>query len=159
MAVLRKLYSNGNLGNLTDEELNELLSLIDVEKANRTNAGDVKGLLIEDSKVIACPHCGSASVVKCGKKDGKQRYKCKEKECGKTFMQTTNTMFTHTRLNREQWLELLRGMVEGLSINKIADNIGMSGKCVWYNEKKVLSILMEVYGEQDDFIDIAECDE
>lgn len=68
-------------------------------------------------------------------------------------------MFSHTRPNREQWLELLRGMVEGLSINKIAKNIGTSGKTVWYNEKKVISILMEVFGEQDDFIDIAECDE
>ena len=157
MAVLDKMF--GNLGSLTDQELEELLSRLEVEKSSRANVGDVKGLLMEDSKVIACPHCGSVSIVKCGKKDGKQRYKCKEKECGKTFMQTTNTMFTHTRLTREQWLELLRGMVEGLSINKIADNIGMSGKCVWYNEKKVMSVLMEIFGEQDDFVDIAECDE
>lgn len=157
MAVLDKMFEY--LDSLSDDELEELLSRVEVEKSSRSKQEKVKGLLMEDSKVIACPHCGSASVVKCGKKDGKQRYKCKEKECGKTFMQTTSTMFTHTRLTREQWLELLRGMVEGLSINKIADNIGMSGKCVWYNEKKVMSVLMEIFGEQDDFVDIAECDE
>lgn len=157
MAVLDKMFSD--LGSLTDEELEELLSRLEVEKSSRANAEDVKGLLIEGDKVIACPHCGQTKVVRCGKKDGKQRYKCKDNLCGRTFMRTTNTMFTHTRLNREQWLELLRGMVEGLSINKIADNIGMSGKCVWYNEKKVMSVLMEVFGEQDDFVDIAECDE
>lgn len=157
MAVLDKMF--GNLDSLTDEELEELLSRLEVEKSSRSNAGNVKGLLIEDNKVIACPHCGSTSVVKCGKKDGKQRYKCKEKECSKTFMQTTNTMFTHTRLTREQWLELLRGMVEGLSINKIADNIGTSGKTVWYNRQKVLYVLAEIFGDQDDFVDIAECDE
>lgn len=157
MDVLDKMFEY--LDSLSDDELEELLSRVEVEKSSRSKQENVKGLLMEDSKVIACPHCGSASVVKCGKKDGKQRYKCKEKECGKTFVQTTNTMFTHTRLTREQWLELLRGMVEGLSINKIADNIGMSGKCVWYNEKKVMSVLMEIFGEQDDFVDIAECDE
>ena len=157
MAVLDKMFSN--LDSLTTEQLEELQSRLDAVKSSRVNAEDVKGLLLEDSKVIACPHCGSVSIVKCGKKDGKQRYKCKEKECGKTFMQTTSTMFTHTRLTREQWLELLRGMVEGLSINKIADNIRMSGECVWYNEKKVMSVLMEIFGEQDDFVDIAECDE
>lgn len=157
MAVLDKMF--GNLGNLTDQELEELLSRLEVEKSSRANVGDVKGLLMEDSKIIACPHCGSVSIVKCGKKDGKQRYKCKEKECGKTFMQTTSTMFSHTRLNREQWLELLRGMVEGLSINKIADNIGMSGKAVWYNKNKVLTVLSEMFIDQDRFVDIVECDE
>lgn len=106
MAVIDKMFDN--LDSLTDDELEELLSRLEVEKSSRASAGDVKGLLMEDSNVIACPHCGSVSVVKCGKKDGKQRYKCKEEVCGKTFMLTTSTMFSHTRLNREQWLELLR---------------------------------------------------
>lgn len=157
MAVIDKMF--GNLDSLTIEEIEELQSRLDAVKSSRVNAEDVKGLLTVNGKAVACPHCGQTEVVRFGKKDGKQRYKCKDKLCGKTFMLTTNTMFTHTRLTREQWLELLRGMVEGLSINKIADNIGMSGKAVWYNEKKVMSVLMKVFGEQDDFIDIAECDE
>ena len=70
MAVLDKMF--GNLGSLTDQELEELLSRLEVEKSSRANVGDVKGLLMEDSKVIACPYCGSVSIVKCGKKDGKQ---------------------------------------------------------------------------------------
>lgn len=74
-------------------------------------------------------------------------------------MPTTNTMFTHTRLTREQWLELPRGMVQNLSLTQIADNIGMSVKAAWYNKNKVLTMLSEMFIDQDRFVDIAECDE
>ena len=155
MAVLDKMFEY--LDSLSDDELEELLSRVEVEKSSRSKQENVQGLLIENGEVVACPHCGSATIVKSGTKDGKQRYKCKD--CGKTFMQTTNTLLHRTRLTREQWKELLRGMVENLSISKIADNIGMSTKAVWYNKNKVLSMLHEYFYEQDHFKDIAECDE
>ena len=41
---------------------------------------EVPAAVVEEKPV--CPHCGGA-VNKAGKKDGFQRYKCKE--CGRTF--------------------------------------------------------------------------
>lgn len=155
MAVLDEMFKN--LGSLSDEELEELLSRLEVEKSGRTKFKDTKGLIIEDGNVVSCPHCGGATLTKTGKKDGKQRYRCKD--CGKYFMQTTNTMFHHTHLSREQWKELLRGMVQNLTLSKIADNIGTSVKAVWYNKNKVLVMLSEMFIDQDRFVDIAECDE
>ena len=155
MAVLDKLL--GNLGSLTDDELAELTSRLEVEKSSRLKKEEVEGLMMEGGKVVACPACGSVDVVKCGKYDGKQRYKCKD--CKKYFTQTTGTVFSHTRLNREQWLELIRGIVLNLSITKIADNIGVSGKCVWYNKQKVLYVLQEMFSDQDQFVGVTECDE
>lgn len=155
MAVLNEMLKN--LGSLTDEELEELVSRLEVEKSSREKFEDTKGLIVNNGKVVACPHCGSASLNKTGKKDGKQRYRCKD--CGKYFMQTTKTMFNHSQLSHEQWMELLRGMVQNLSLTQIADNIGTSVKTVWYNKNKVLTILSEMFVDQDRFVDIAECDE
>lgn len=155
MAVLDKMLSN--LGSLTDTELEELMSRLEVEKSVREKHENTKGLMVEDGQIIACPYCGSASIKKHGIKDGKQRYRCKD--CKKTFMLTTDTLFHHSHLSYEQWLELLRGLVQNLSLAKIADNIGISVKSVWYNKQKVLSILYDIFCEQDRFVDIAECDE
>lgn len=155
MAVLDKMLSN--LDSLTDAELEELLSRLEVEKSGREKYADTKGLQVQGGEIVACPCCGSVSLVKTGKKDGKQRYHCKD--CGKYFTPTTNTMFHHSRLSEEQWKELLRGMVENLSLEKIADNIGTSAKTVWYNKNKILELLSDIFLDQDRFVDIAECDE
>lgn len=56
-------------------------------------------------------------------------------------------------------MEVLRGMIEHLSLQKIANNIQMSVKAAWYNRHKIQSALLEIFGVQDTFVDIAECDE
>lgn len=70
MAVLDEMLRN--LDSLTDEELAALMPRLEVEKLGREKE---KGV-VYDSKggVAACPHCGSVTIVKTGKKNGKQRY-------------------------------------------------------------------------------------
>lgn len=153
MAVLDELLKN--LDSLSDEELAALLSRLEVEKSGRQKENGV----VYDNKgqIIACPHCGSATVVKTGHKKGKQTYRCKD--CKKYFTETSNTMLHHSRLTEAQWRGLLLGMVQNLSTNQIADTIGVSPKTVWYNSNKVMMLIYDIFHEQDTFIDIAECDE
>ena len=106
---------------------------------------------------MACPHCGSISIKKHGKIDGRQRYKCKD--CGKTFCETSQTLMYHSRLAPAQWKGLLLGMVQNLPLQAIADTIGTSMPTVWHNRHKVCLALEEIYKEQSEFIDIVECDE
>ena len=155
MAVFNEMLKE--LGSLTDEELEILLSRLNIEKSGREKDKEEKGFQVDNNSIISCPHCGSISVVKTGKKDGKQRYKCKD--CKKYFIQASKTLFNNTRLTKSQWIELLRGLAMNLSLTKIANNIGTSTKTVWYNKNKVLTILQEMFSDQDRFIDIAECDE
>ena len=148
---------------LTDEQILEIMSLLEVEKAKRNIETPHKIQSKQEEpkqrkEYIPCPHCGSIGTIKCGKTAaGTQRYKCKD--CHKTFTPTINTLFQNSRLTKEQWKELLRGMIEHLSLQKIADNIQMSVKAAWYNKHKVQSALLEIYGDQDTFADIVECDE
>lgn len=147
-----------NLDKLTDDQKEELFKRLSDQGYEKNRNLKEQGLVVGNKgKVIGCPHCGSATVVKHGSKDGKQRYRCKD--CKKTFIETTDTFFHRSRLEVWQWKELLRGMVENLSIPKIAANTGLGETAVWRNRNKVLQMVSDLYGEQDRFKDIAECDE
>lgn len=149
-ATLTKLLEE--LKNLTDEEIAKLFSEVEVEKSARVKGGTNK------NQIIACPHCGSIATVKSGKTAaGTQRYICKD--CRKTFTLETNTILSHSNLNSEQWYQIFKGIVERSSLATIAEKIGMSVKCAWYNKHKIQTVLLALYGEQDTFQDIVECDE
>lgn len=149
-ATLTKLLEE--LKNLTDEEIAKLFSEVEVEKSARVKGGTNK------DQMIACPHCGSIATVKSGKTAaGTQRYICKD--CRKTFTLETNTILSHSNLNSEQWYQIFKGIVERSSLATIAEKIGMSVKCAWYNKHKIQTVLLALYGEQDTFQDIVECDE
>lgn len=146
-----------HLGSLTDDELNELLSRLEIEKSRREQPEDIKGLTVKDGNVLACPHCGSATIKKHGKRQGKQRYRCKD--CGKTFVETLNTMLYRSKLTKEQWEKLVKGIVQHLTLSQIADEVGISPSGVWYNRQKILDCMNSMFTEQDRFADIAEFDE
>jgi len=138
--------------NLTDEEIAKLFSEVEVEKAARTKGGT------NENQMIACLHCGSIATVKSGKTAaGTQRYICKD--CRKTFTPKTNTIFANSNLNQAQWVEIFKGIVERHSLAAIAKEINMSIKCAWYNKHKIQTVLLALFGEQDTFQDIVECDE
>ena len=48
-----------------------------------------------------CPYCHSKAVVRNGHKCGKQEYRCKD--CGKTFVSTTNTLMANSHQPRATW--------------------------------------------------------
>ena len=147
-----------NLDKLTDEQREILLSRLSNKDNEKDRKNKKQGLLKNDSgEIISCPHCGSVSVKKHGTKDYKQRYRCKD--CNKTFSETTGTSFRKSRLSEWQWREILKGMILNLSIPQIADATGLSNKTVWLNKNKVMQLITDLYGEQDKFRDIVECDE
>ena len=144
-----------DIDKLSDEQVSQLMAALEVK---RTGSQIIKDNIKEDEGTpMACPHCGSISIKKHGKIDGRQRYKCKD--CGKTFCETSQTLMYHSRLAPAQWKGLLLGMVQNLPLQAIADTIGTSVPTVWHNRHKVCLALEEIYKEQSEFIDIAECDE
>lgn len=107
-----------HLGSLTDDELDEFLSRLEIEKSRRKQPEDIKGLTVKDGNIITCPHCGSVSIKKHDKRKGKQRYRCKD--CGKVWTETSNTMLYHSKLTIEQWKKLIKGMIQHLTLSQIA---------------------------------------
>jgi transposase-like protein len=78
-------------------------------QANKTFAGRT-----ENGKV-GCKFCKSHNIVKNGKKDGKQLYRCNE--CGKQFVDNGN--FPRARINARAVSLALESYFNGLSLSKI----------------------------------------
>lgn len=143
-----------SIDSLTEEQITELLSRLEVKRP-KTSETKIKD--DPEKKIVACVHCGSIAIIKHGIINGRQRYTCKD--CKKTFTNSSGTVTYHSRLEPAQWKELLRGLIENLTLKEIAANINTSVKTVWFNKQKLCAALLKLYGKQDGFVDIAECDE
>ena len=140
---------------LTPEQVTELYSILTAKQSRLEGRTACKAE--EASGNLPCVHCGSYHTKKHGKVSGKQRYICKD--CGRTFNRLTGTVMSHSRMKEGQWKELLRGVAENLTFEKIAKNVGIAKSSAWLNKQKICHAISKLYGEQDKFTGIAECDE
>jgi transposase-like protein len=76
----------------------------------------------------ACPHCQGAHVVKNGRANGLQRFKCRG--CGKTFNALTGTPLARLRM-KSKWLTQAEALRDGLTIREAAE-------CLCVNTKTAL---------------------
>lgn len=144
-----------NLDKLSPEQFKQLEAEL-AKRRKKKDTVDKDGELVLDSHQ-PCVHCGSINTKKHGKLSGRQRFICKD--CGKTFNTATGAITSNSRLSVTQWKELIRGVIENLPIGEIAKNVGIARSSAWINKQKICYALMVLYGKQDNFVDIAECDE
>jgi len=86
--------------------------------------------------VPPCPHCKSDGVKRNGRKNNRQRYLCGS--CGKTFGETTNTALSGSHCGEAVWKQVISDTVNGISIDKTADSIGVSHSTAFNMRHKVL---------------------
>ena len=77
-----------------------------------------------EQAIKACPHCGCMSLIKAGIVDERQRFRCKA--CKKTFNALTGTALARLR-HSEKHIENAECMVQGMSIAKTAERLGVAG--------------------------------
>lgn len=106
------------------------------------------------SKGLICPHCNSENVIKHGKYNGKQRYKCKE--CEKTFSDLTNTLLQGTHFPNK-WIKFIECMIKGMSLRKTAEIVGVNWVTCFYWRHKLLKALSQL--KPNSFEGIIEIDE
>ena len=156
------------LEKLTPEQRRELFTQLEVIELGDSKTDDKKdigshikkdedGIWRYGGTVIACKKCGSVALIKHGKNGNVPRFRCKD--CGATVSVADKTIRYRSRMDDAQWTEILRGMVENLSLSKIAANTGVSVPTAWKAEKKVHMLIAKIFQQQDSFVDIAECDE
>lgn len=108
-------------------------------------------------KIYHCPKCNSVHIIKFGKKNGKQRYFCKE--CKKVFMPTTNTIVYKSKHNMEIWSNYVSSMLNGMSCRDAASVCGISHKTAFYWRHKIMGSLKEVLDGKLSLKGIIEADE
>jgi transposase-like protein len=104
----------------------------------------------EESKgtkpVLPCPHCKETRVTRFGKKRGRQRYRCKG--CGKTFVETTNTVMYHSHSGEAVWKQVLSDTIEGVPIAETASCMEISESTAFRMRHKILLSLESEEGRE-----------
>jgi len=104
------------------EKLKEIKGNADKEEAETTET--------------ACPHCGSRNIVRNGRKHGKQAYLCHA--CGKCSVSTTRSAIEHSHSSKAVWKQVISDTIDGVAIDKTAENLSLSHATVFNMRHKIL---------------------
>ena len=111
-----------------------------------------------DDEKPDCPYCNSKAVVRNGHKCGKQEYRCKD--CGKTFVSTTNTLLANSHQPRAIWEAVIADTLSGDAIDFTAKRLGLTHDLVFRMRQKFLLALTDLQEEQCPCLqDVSEMDE
>lgn len=87
-----------------------------------------------------CVHCHGRSVVRYGHdRKGRQRYLCRD--CGKTFVATSNSIVASTKKDITVWEKFIDCMLNGFPLRKTASTCGIHRNTAFYWRHKVLDAL------------------
>ena len=87
-----------------------------------------------------CPMCGSAKVVRNGKrKDGVQKYCCKE--CYKSFVAKSSTITSGTRKPLSVWMNYIECMMNWTPVRESAERCGISEHMSFIWRHKILDAM------------------
>ena len=89
-----------------------------------------------ESSNVECPHCQSAKVVRNGRKHKKQYYLCRD--CKKCFAPTTKSPICGSHSSPTVWKQVISDTVNGVSIDKTADNLDLHHETVFNMRHKIL---------------------
>jgi transposase-like protein len=83
-----------------------------------------------------CPTCESKHYIKYGSFKGIQRYKCKE--CGKTFSNISNSLWSYSKKDSSKWIKFTEYVLERQSLRFCAEKLEISLVTAFYWRHKVL---------------------
>lgn len=121
-----------------------------LEDLSASKSLESKSLVIKDSTdtkdtSIICPYCGSKKIIKNGKNlDKEQRYICKNKLCGKSFISRTGHLNYNNQLNESSWRIFLTGFIDGLTNESLANSTGLNKTTIHYLKHKIMKMVMEM---------------
>ncbi len=135
------------IGRLSEDEISSLLDAVTIMLQHK-----------ELAPKPACPHCTAQSVIRYGFKCRKQRFLCKN--CGHTFVPTTNTIMDNSHFTASVWKEMIADTLHGNSIDFSAKRLGLYHQAAFDMRHKILMALQELPETADVCLgDVSEFDE
>lgn len=98
-----------------------------------------------NSEPLPCPHC-NGKAIKHGHKDGKQRFLCKV--CGKTFVETTNTIMRYSHYDKSVWETMLEDTLDGNALSYSEKRLGISHDTAFHMRHKILCAIEQTAAEE-----------
>lgn len=140
---------------LSDYDLEDLAALNDEVK--KAYFDKLVNCQYDNNFLSVCPYCGNTHICKAGKNEkNEQRYKCVD--CGKRFLNRSNSMMYWSRLSKEQWQILFYSTLQNNSLKSTSELLGVSITSTFYNRHKLLYVLVQLMNK-DILSDVVELDE
>lgn len=96
-------------------QLFECIKLLSDSAVDKLLKAALDALDLENTDIETCPYCGGTHFVHYGKKQGKQRFFCKD--CKKTFVTTTHTLMSMSHQPVSIWKEVISDTINGNAID------------------------------------------
>ena len=127
----------------------------DIKKYRKSNSSCQK--CDKDNKNL-CPYCEGEKVIKYGYYKGIQRYKCKNKDCGKTFNNDINNPFRYSKKFKEMWEKYFEVFIDGLSLRECALRMNISlVTAVFWRHRFLHDLVEKNYIEKiDSYVELTE---
>ena len=89
--------------------------------------------LLKNREILCCPHCNRKKIIKFGKYNGLQRYKCSNSNCNKTFSPKTKTLFSYSKKSADLWIKYFILLNNGKSLRECSAilNINLATSFFW----------------------------
>lgn len=124
------------VNSLYDDDIEILQAIIDtIDISNTMNN------VVHQANSKSCPYCNSREIIKNGKKNGKQRYICKD--CGRNFTPISNSLFIKSHYKYMSWLKFIHCELLGLSLEVEAHECNISKTTAFYWRHKLYSSLAD----------------
>ena len=95
---------------------------------------------LEDTTPECCPFCkDAASIIKKGKPNGKQMYKCKA--CGRRFRYDAQQITAHSQQPRESWMIVIENTLALVPLDDTAERINVCHETAFNMRHKLLAYL------------------
>lgn len=138
-----------DMSSLTEYDLQELFEyigeIISLNTMTRNLPKDCRESRFSNGSV--CPYCKADRIVKHGKLNGHQRFRCKS--CGKTFNDFSLSALANSKLPLAKWLEYAKCILLGYSIRKSAEIVDVCVKTSFYMRHKILDAIRAYMGIGD----------
>lgn len=138
-----------DVAKLNEQELNDLFNYIGeimtINGITRNLPKDCRESRFSNGSV--CPHCQADKIVKHGKTNGRQRFRCKS--CGKTFNDFSFSALANSKLPLVKWLKYAKCILLGYSIRKSASIVNVGVKTSFFMRHKILDAIRTYLGVGD----------
>lgn len=142
---------------------NETLALL--KQFSRTDLIAMFNLAIEGTEEnkpevtkCDCPYCSGKNVIRFGLKRGKQRFLCKD--CGRTFVETTNTVMSMSHYGRDIWEAMFLNTIDGNALSFSEEKLGISHQAAFNMRHKILLAMQDIAADIPTMLnDVTEFDE
>ena len=131
---------------LSEEEQQELLTQLEEHLILGSQVSKITKEVKEMrfSKGRVCCHCNGTDVVRNGKRNGVQRYLCRN--CKKSFCDLTNSATYRSKKTLDKWLKYAKCMLNDYSIRKSAKEVEINIATSFYWRHKILNCISAFLG-------------